>query len=134
MFNRNAYLDEYFEEIAEPDETYHYYFYVMKLASLTKHMLYQQSVLLHNQHKIVCVTNKRILICEMDPVTGNLTDNRFEMSMNDVKDISLQKGFIKTKVTITFSDNSAIQFKPNNFCIGMSNHKLHLSKLEEMYS
>lgn len=106
----------------------------MKLASLTKHLLYQEFVILQNQHKIVCITNKRILVCEMDAITGKLTDNILEIRMDDVKQIALSKGFLKTKVNITFSDDSEIQFKPNNFCVGLSNHKKHLLKLGEMYA
>ncbi|WP_442603072.1 hypothetical protein [Paenibacillus sp. KN14-4R] len=74
------------------------------------------------------------LICEMDPMTGKLTENMFGISVNDVKNISLKKGLLKTKVKITFSDDSVILFKPNNFCIGLSNHKMNLLKLKEMYS
>lgn len=133
MYNRNPYFDQYFKENTEPEENYRYYFYVMKFAPLTKYLLYQQSAVLMNKHMIVCVTNKRILICEMDPITGKLTGNTFEMSLNDVKNISLEKGFLKTKVKITFSDDSSILFKPNNVCIGLSNHKMHLLKLKEMY-
>ncbi|MGZ9586506.1 PH domain-containing protein [Paenibacillus marinisediminis] len=134
MFNRNSYFDQYFKQNTEPEETYHYYFYVMKFASLTKHLIFQGSAPLFNKHMIVCVTNKRILICEMDPTTGKLTDDMFEVSFNDVKNISLKKGLLKTKMKFTFSDDSEILFKPNNFCIGLSDHKTNLLKLKEMYS
>lgn len=133
MFNRNAYFDQYFTNMAEPDETYRYYFYVMSFASLTKYLLFQGAAMLANKHMIVCVTNRRLLICEMDPTTGKLTGNPFGIDLNDVKSIALEKGWLKTKVKVTFNDDSAIQFKPNNFCIGLSNHKLHLQKLQEMY-
>ncbi|MFF2479986.1 PH domain-containing protein [Paenibacillus sp. NPDC058071] len=133
MFNRNPYFDQYFKQIAEPDESYHYYFYVMKFASLTKHLIFQSAAPLFNSHMIVCVTNKRVIICQMDGTTGRLTGATFEASMNEVKNISLDKGLIKTKVRITFSDDSVAQFKPNNICIGLSNHKIHLLKLKEIY-
>lgn len=42
MNNRNPYFDDFFKQIAEPDETYHYYFYVIKLAPLTKHVLHEE--------------------------------------------------------------------------------------------
>lgn len=86
------------------------------------------------QHKIVYITNKRIFICEMDPLTGRLTASQFEVDLNAVKHISLRKGLLKTKVSIIFSDDSAIQLKPNNFCLGLSNDKKYLLKLEELYA
>ncbi|MFD0589939.1 PH domain-containing protein [Paenibacillus sp. GCM10027627] len=133
MFNRNRYFDEYFQQNAEPGESYHYYFYVVKLASFTKFLVFQGAANFLGSHTIVCVTNKRILICEMNQVTGNLTGATLEVNMDDVKNISLQKGFLKTKVKVTFPDDSYLVFKPNNICIGLSNHKLHLAKLKEMH-
>ena len=43
-------------------------------------------------------TNKRILICEMDPISGKLAWNIFPIELNNVRDISIKKGFIRTKV------------------------------------
>lgn len=133
MYNRNSYFDQFFKEHALPEESYHYYFYVMKFAPLTKYLLFQEFAPFLNKHMIVCVTNRRIMVCEMNAVTGKLTENRFDISLNDVKNIALNKGFMKTKVRITFSDDSSVEFKPNNFCIGMSNHKKHLLQLKELY-
>lgn len=133
MFNRNEYFDHYFKELLEPEETYNHYFYVMSFAPLTKYLLFQEASILANKHLIVSFTNKRILICEMDAVSGKLTGNIFPIDLNSVKDISIKKGFLKTKVKIKFSDDSETMFKPNNFCLGLSNHKNHLIKLTEKY-
>ena len=105
----------------------------MSFASLTKYLLFQEAAILANKHLIVSFTNKRVLICEMDAVSGKLTGNIFPIDLNSVKDISIKKkGLLKTKVKIKFSDDSEIMFKPNNFCIGLSNHKKnHLIKLTE---
>jgi len=134
MYNRNSYFDQYFKQILESDETEHYYFYTMSFASLTKYLLFQSAAPLFNKHMIVCVTNKRILVFEMDPTTGKLTENAAGISLSDVKHLSIKKGLLKTKVKITFADDSAMQFSPNNFCIGLSNHKKNLIKLTAMYA
>lgn len=69
----------------------------------------------------------------MDSLTGKLTGNIFPIDLNDVKGISLKKGLVKTKVKIKLSDGSEIIVKPNNFCVGLPNHKKHLMKLTEKF-
>ncbi|WP_158630172.1 PH domain-containing protein [Cohnella sp. AR92] len=133
VFNRNSYFDDYFKQIAEPGENDYYYFYVMKLASFSKYLIFQGGAFSSNRHMIVCVTNKRVLICQMDQTTGRLTGNMAVIALNDVRKILLKKGFMKTSVKIEFPDDSALVFKPNNWCIGLSNHKKHLLKLQEVY-
>ncbi|WP_341281127.1 hypothetical protein [Paenibacillus sp. FSL H8-0537] len=82
MYNRNPYFYQYLKQTVEPDETYYYYFYVMSYAPLTKYLLYQSVTPFFNKHIIVCVTNKRILVCEMNPMNGKLTGNTVEIDGN----------------------------------------------------
>lgn len=134
MYNRNSYFDDFFKTVLEPEETYGYYFYNMKFAPLTDYLLYQSMAPLLNKHLIVCFTNRRIILCEMDGVTGKLTDNMAAIDIQDVKDISIKKGLMKTNVKVVFSDDSAVSFNPNNICIGLSRHKENLLKLNELFS
>ncbi len=122
MYNRNPYFEQYYQELVRADESYHYYFYVMKFKTLTK-----------QRHQMVCVTDKRIIVSEMDPLTGKLIGLHFEIDMQDVQHISITKGILSTKFKVTLSDGSTVKFKPKNNCIGLSNHKKNLGKLLELY-
>ncbi|AST90131.1 hypothetical protein BC6307_01945 [Sutcliffiella cohnii] len=133
MFNRNEYMDQFLDEIMEPGEVEKQYFYVMSFAPLTNYLLFQEFTMLLNKHMIVAFTNKRILICEMDGTTGKMTGNFLPLDLQDVKEISFKRGLLKTTVKITFSDDSKIQIKPNNVCVGLSNHKKNLLALAERY-
>ena len=75
----------------------------MSFAPLTKYLLFQEATILANKHLIVSLQIKRIFICEMDAVSGKLTGNIFPIDLNSVKDISIKKSFLKTKVNIKFS-------------------------------
>lgn len=131
--NKNQYLDDYFKEMLEEEETYNYYFYVMSFVPVTQYLRFQQMAIFLNKHMIISFTNKRILICEMSGLTGKLTENVLTIDLQEVKQISIKEGIMKTKIRIEFLDGSAIKFKPNNICIGLSNHKKHLNKLKELY-
>ncbi|MDX8360744.1 PH domain-containing protein [Cytobacillus sp. IB215316] len=133
MFNKNQYFNNHFKELLTEEETYNHYFYVMSMAPLTKYLMFQQFAVLMNKHMAVSFTNKRIIICEMDSITGKFTEGLFDINLSDVKNVSLKKGLLKTKINITFSDDSGIMLKPNNFCIGLSNHKQNLTKLMKLY-
>lgn len=132
MYNRNEYVDNFFKGILQEDETYNHYIYVMNIAPITKYLFIPYMAPLFNSHSIVGFTNKRILICHMG-ADGVLTGHMLQIDMKDVKEISIKKGWIKSKIFITFVDDSSIQFKPNNVCIGFSNHKKSLQALSEMY-
>lgn len=129
----NSYLDNYFKEKMQPDENYCYYFYTMTFASATKYIIFGAGAQLLNQHSIICFTNKRIIIIEMNPATGNLTENIGQIELSNVKKITVKKGLLKTKLLVTFCDESIMKIEPNNICIGLSNHKKNLTKLEELY-
>lgn len=132
MYNRTKYIEDCFSQILHPEENYNCYFYVMSFAPFADYLLYQQFALFLNKHMIVSFTDKRILVCEMDPA-GNLTGNVMQIEYNDVQNVSVKRGFMKTTIQLTFRDNSKVQFKPNNVCIGLPKHKENLLKLTDIF-
>ena len=130
----NSCLDNLFKENLLSEESYSYYFYAMSFASKSKYILYGPFATLFNKHSIICFTNKRIICLELDPVTGNVMNNINEIEFNIIKNVIVKKGMIKTKIKVVFLDESILEFSPNNICIGLSNHKKNLSKLQEMYN
>ena len=130
----NSYLDNLFRENLLPEENYSCYFYAMSFASTSKYILYGPFATLLNKHSIICFTSKRIICLELDPVTGNVMENINEIDLNVVNNITVKKGMLKTKIKVVFSDKSILEFSPNNICIGLSNHKKNLTKLQELYS
>lgn len=83
---------------------------------------------------IVCVSNIRIILIEIDQFTGNPTENIIQIPVSELQNIKVKKGFFKTKLVLQFPDNNTVKFSPNNICIGLSNHKKNLIKLSELYS
>lgn len=133
MLNKNQYMDEVINQALTAEETYKHYFYVMGMKPLKNFLRYSYLAPFFNKHMIVCFTNKRILIFEMSGTTGKLTGESSEMLLSDVKQVTVKKGIIKTKITVTLSDNSVVLFTPNNFCVGLSNHKDGLLALKQLY-
>ncbi|PJI09040.1 MULTISPECIES: PH domain-containing protein [Clostridium] len=129
----NSYLNDAFKKILSPEDEYGYYFYSMSFASAGEYLLYGGSAMLLNKHLIVCFTKKRIILAEVNPITGDLTENVSDISMKNVTEVIVKKGILKTKIKLLFPNGSKLEFKPNNICVGLSNHKKNLLKLVELY-
>lgn len=133
MLNNNV-LDELFNEIKREDETYYYYFYTMKIAATSEYIKFGPSAVLE-KHLIICFTNKRIIMLEITPLTGKLNGNHKVINIEDVENIKVKRGLLKTKIVVTLKGNNGnLIMNPNSFTFGLSNHKKNLIKLEEQYS
>ncbi|MFE7696847.1 hypothetical protein ACFU39_27595, partial [Bacillus tropicus] len=75
MLNNNV-LDELFNEVAYEDESYFYYFYTMKMAATSEYIKFGPGAFLENQHQVICFTNKRIMMLELNPLTGKFNGNK----------------------------------------------------------
>ncbi len=106
----NSYLDNLFKNILSSEDEYGYYFYSMSFATIGEYLLFGAFAPLLNKHLIVCFTKKRIILMELDPLTGNV------------------------KIELVFENGSSIRFTPNNICIGLSNHKNNLEKINQLYN
>jgi hypothetical protein len=134
MLNNNV-LDELFNEVAYEDESYFYYFYTMKMAATSEYIKFGPGAFLENQHQVICFTNKRIMMLELNPLTGKFNGNKIIIDIEDVEGIKVKRGLIKSKVIVTLKDNKGdIIMNPNSFTIGLSNLKKNLVKLQEMYT
>jgi hypothetical protein len=135
MLNNNV-LDELFNEVAYEDESFFYYFYTMKMAATSEYIKFGPGAFLENQHQVICFTNKRIMMLELNALTGKFNGNKIIIDIEDVEGIkSKKKGLIKSKVIVTLKDNKGdIIMNPNSFTIGLSNLKKNLVKLQEMYT
>lgn len=134
MLNNNV-LDALFNEVAYEDELYFYYFYTMKMAATSEYLKFGPGAFLENQHQVICFTNKRIMMLELNPLTGKFNGNKIIINIEDVEDIKVKRGLIKSKVIVTLKGNKGdIVMNPNSFTIGLSNHKKNLVKLQKMYS
>lgn len=133
MYNRNEYVDSFFQQILDNDEQSFYYFYNATIASFGKIIKEQLNSITSTKHHIVCFTYKRILVVEMDPA-GGLSNNVVAIENDYISKIEVKKGLFSTKVAVLLKDNSTLMFKPNNSCVGLSNHKKGLEYLVQKYS
>lgn len=133
LSNTNA--DKIFDKLMVEGETYVHYFYVMKMASHSQYLAYNFGAIGSNNHCLVGFTNKRIVLIELSPVTGNPTENITYLDLDEIEKVSVKRGMIKSNVTIKLKeDKGVLEMKPNSFTIGLSNHKKSLVKLEELYA
>lgn len=132
LTNTNA--DKLFDNLMVEGETHVHYFYVMKMASHSQYLAYGFGAIFSNKHCLAGFTNKRIILIELSPVTGNATENIAYLDLDEVEKVSVKRGIIKSNVTIQLKeDKGVLEMKPNSFTIGLSNHKKNLVKLEELY-
>ncbi|CAG9611986.1 hypothetical protein BACCIP111899_01158 [Bacillus rhizoplanae] len=132
LTNTNA--DKIFDKLMIEGETYVHYFYVMKMASPSEYLAYGFGAIGSNSHCLAGFTNKRILLIELSPATGNATGNIAHLDLDEVEKVSVKRGILKSNVTVKLKeDKGIIEMKPNSFTVGLSNHKKSLVKLEELY-
>lgn len=132
LTNSNA--DKIFDKLMVEGETYVHYFYVMKMASPSQYLVFGIGALASNAHCLVGFTNKRILLIELSPATGDATGNIAHLDLDEVEKVSVKRGILKSNVTVKLKEDKGIlEMKPNSFTVGLSNHKKHLVKLEELY-
>lgn len=92
----------------------------MKMTATSVYIKYGPGAFLENQHQVICFTNKRIMMLELNPLTGN----KKTINIKDVENIKVKRELIKTKVIVTLkSDKGDIIMNPNSFTIGFSNYK-----------
>ncbi|MDC2863585.1 PH domain-containing protein [Bacillus sp. BP-3] len=132
LTNTNA--DKLFDKLRVEGETYVHYFYVMKMASHSQYLAFGLGALALNKHYLVGFTNKRIILIELSPATGDPTENIVYLELDKVEKVSVKRGMIKSNVTIKLiEDKGVIEMKPNSFTVGLSNHKKSLVELEKLY-
>ena len=132
LTNTNA--DKVFDKLMVEGETYVHYFYVMKMASHSQYLAFGLGALALNKHYLVGFTNKRIILIELSPVTGDPTENIVYLELDKVEKVSVKRGMIKSNVTIKLiEDKGVLEMKPNSFTVGLSNHKNGLVELEKLY-
>ncbi|CAM4410454.1 hypothetical protein BAMA_24730 [Bacillus manliponensis] len=130
----NTTADKVFDELMIEGETYTHYFYVMKMAARSEYLTYLFGAIASNKHCLVGFTDKRVLFIELSPTTGNATENIAYLDLDEVEQVSVKRGLIKSNVTIKLKEDKGIlEMKPNSFTVGLSNHKKNLVKLEELY-
>ena len=129
----NTYLDNVFKNRLSAEDEYGYYFYSMSFAPVGEYLLYGAFAPLLNKHLIVCLTKKRIILIELNPLTGNITENIAKIDIDCLAKIIVKRGMLKTKIDLVFLNGSSLRFKPNNICIGLSNHKNNLIKINGLY-
>lgn len=108
-----------------------YSFYVMEMASFAEYFVLQMGALLRNKHNIVPLTNKRLMINQMDAM-GKMTGVGVDIEKDMIDEINMKRGFLKTTVKFTISGHPLI-FKPNNICIGMPYHKDSLIEMAKTF-
>lgn len=132
LTNTNA--DKVFDKLMVEGETYVHYFYVMKMASHSQYLAFGLGALALNKHYLVGFTNKRIILIELSPVTGDPTENIVYLELDKVEKVSVKRGMIKSNVTIKLiEEKGVLEMKPNSFTVGLSNHKKSLVELEKLY-
>ncbi|WP_242220205.1 PH domain-containing protein [Bacillus cereus group sp. BfR-BA-01380] len=132
LTNTNA--DKVFDKLMVEGETYVHYFYVMKMASTSQYLFFGLGALALNKHYLVGFTNKRIILIELSPATGNPTENIAHLDLYEVEKVSVKRGMIKSNVTIKLKeDKGVLEMKANSFTVGLSNHKKGLVELEKLY-
>ncbi|MGG0186040.1 PH domain-containing protein [Bacillus rhizoplanae] len=132
LTNTNA--DKIFDKLMVEGETYVHYFYVMKIASPSQYLAFGVGAIGSNAHCLVGFTNKRILLIELSPATGNATGNIAHLDLDEVEKVSVKRGILKSNVTVKLKeDKGMLEMKPNSFTVGLSNQKKNLVKLEELY-
>ncbi|MGG0238079.1 PH domain-containing protein [Bacillus rhizoplanae] len=132
LTNSNA--DKIFDKLMVEGETYVHYFYVMKMASPSQYLAFGVGAIGSNTHCLAGFTNKRILLIELSPATGNATGNIAHLDLDEVEKVSVKRGILKSNVTVKLKEDKGIlEMKPNSFTVGLSNHKKNLVKLEELY-
>ncbi|SFJ73843.1 MULTISPECIES: PH domain-containing protein [unclassified Bacillus (in: firmicutes)] len=132
LTNTNA--DKVFDKLMVEGETYVHYFYVMKMASTFQCLAFGLGALGLNKHYLVGFTNKRILLIELSPATGNVTENITHLDLDKVEKVSVKRGILKSNITLKLKEDKGIlEMKLNSFTVGLSNHKKGLVELEKLY-
>ncbi|WP_035437886.1 PH domain-containing protein [Bacillus sp. UNC322MFChir4.1] len=132
LTNKNA--DKVFDKLMVEGETYVHYFYVMNMASHSQYLVFGLGALALNKHYLVGFTNKRVILIELSPTTGDPTENIVYLELDKVEKVSVKRGMIKSNVTIKLiEDKGVLEMKPNSFTVGLSNHKKSLVELEKLY-
>ncbi|MGF2715386.1 PH domain-containing protein [Bacillus cereus] len=131
----NKALDKYFESIAIEGETYFHYLYVRRMSSPLEGYKLGKGILLAEVSKVICFTNKRLLIVNIGPLGGFSSYDMKTVNMEEIESITIKQGFSGTTIKIDLNfDRGSVRLNPNSFVIGLSNHKENLKSLCKLYS
>ncbi|PHE64318.1 hypothetical protein COF68_05605 [Bacillus toyonensis] len=132
----NEKLDNLFEGIKVEGEENFYYFYNTVMSTNTHNSILGTGLNLKSKTspQIVCFTEKRIIIFNIDPITGEIDGNKVEVDIEDNVRVVLTRGIMSSTVIVeTLHSRGKVVFKPANYMVGLSNHKTSLIKLYHLY-
>ncbi|PHE64320.1 hypothetical protein COF68_05615 [Bacillus toyonensis] len=130
----NKFLNNFFTDMKREDETYMYYLYVRRMSSSLEDFKLGKGLLLADVSKVICFTNKRLILVHVRPFGGLDSYSMKTISMEDIKLIHVKDGFSGVSIKVDLKENKgSMRLNPNSFVLGLSNHKKNLKELIKLY-